>query len=222
MLKRKVWLLWVSTQLCKVMSYEILWTLENSIMHIWLSPFSWQWLVAGPVNGYISVYIYRLASIMSQACYWVTARFIFVCLLNASWGHWAGKCCYYCCLFCMLEQWLLQQHDWSSILLTSKTQSSTLTIKPWGQTNAFMLFSGVLSQKWTWQHDRISNLLSSRPLSSTLTIKPWVQRSKFMPFPRVWFKMKCKQPHLGFALRTLIPFPITITILSINHLQLLM
>ena len=41
-------------------SYE-LWTLGHSIVLEWLSPFSGQWLVAGPVNGYISVCIHWLA-----------------------------------------------------------------------------------------------------------------------------------------------------------------
>ena len=34
----------------------------------------------------------------------------FVCQLDASWGCWAGKCCY-SCLFCMLEQWLWHLHS---------------------------------------------------------------------------------------------------------------
>ena len=67
------------------------------------------WTVIGcwPRNGYICVYIYRLVSIMSRGLYWFTACFIFVCKLDASWNHWAAKCCYYCCLFCSLEKWLL-------------------------------------------------------------------------------------------------------------------
>ena len=44
---------------------------------------------------------------MSWDLYWVTACFIFVCQLDASWGCWASRCCYYCCLFCTLEQQLL-------------------------------------------------------------------------------------------------------------------
>ena len=59
------------------------------------------------VNGYISVYIYWLVSVMPWGLYWVTALFNFVCQLDACWNYWASKCCYYCCLFCTLEQWLL-------------------------------------------------------------------------------------------------------------------
>ena len=95
-----------------------------AITRMCLSPFSGEWLVAGPRNGYISVYvcvcvciyiyiyIYWLASVMSRDLYWVTACFIFVCQLDASWGCWASKCCYYCCLFCMLEQWQLNLSWW--------------------------------------------------------------------------------------------------------------
>ena len=40
---------------------EIIWTLGYSIALKWLSLFSGHWLVAGPVNGYISVCIHQLA-----------------------------------------------------------------------------------------------------------------------------------------------------------------
>ena len=100
---------------CRTKEGEILWTLEHSITHMWLSPFSGQWLVAGPVNGYIGVYTYRFASVMLQSLYWVTDHFIFVCLLDSSWGCWAGKCCHYCFLFYMLEQWLLQLSNFKSL-----------------------------------------------------------------------------------------------------------
>ena len=92
-----------------VMSWgEIIWTLEHSIIFKWQSPLTGQWLVAGWVNGYISVYIHRIALVMLRAWYWVTTISYFVCHLDTSWGSWTGKCCYFCCLFCILEQWLLQ------------------------------------------------------------------------------------------------------------------
>ena len=70
-----------------------------------------------PRNGYIGVYIYQLALVMPQGLYWITVCFIFVCQLVASWGHWASKCFYYCCLIYTCEQWLLQLPDSISISL---------------------------------------------------------------------------------------------------------
>ena len=92
-----------------------LWTLGHSITCIWLNPFSGQWLVAGPgmvILVYIYIYIYMYSSLL-QSCHGVCIELnpvsFFVCQQDASWGCWAGKCCYYCCLFCTLEQWLLHR-----------------------------------------------------------------------------------------------------------------
>ena len=93
---------------------EIFWSLRHSIICIWLRRFSGQWLLLAQeqvyecVYIYIYIYIYQFVSVMAQGLYWVTACFIFVCQLDASWDHWAAKCCYYC-LFCTLKQSLLQK-----------------------------------------------------------------------------------------------------------------
>ena len=62
------------------------------------------WLLAQEWT-YWYIYIYILAcfsnivgSVLSYS------PFIFVCQLDKCW---AGKCCFYCCLFSILEQWLL-------------------------------------------------------------------------------------------------------------------
>ena len=91
------------------MSYKLKWDFTRR----WLSPFSRQWLVAGSMNWYmytsVCIYIY---SRLLQSCHGLSidlpSVLFFVCQLDASWGHWASKCCYYCYLFCTVEQWLLQ------------------------------------------------------------------------------------------------------------------
>ena len=85
---------------------KIIWISGHSIIHKWPSPFSGQWLVVGPVNGYIKVYIYLACFSHLMGLVLSYHPFYF---LSASWIlAGAGKCCYYCCLFCTLEQWLLQ------------------------------------------------------------------------------------------------------------------
>ena len=56
---------------------------------------------------YIYIYIYIYISGLLQSCYVLSIELLpvlfFVCQLDASWGCWAGKCSYHCCLFCVLK-----------------------------------------------------------------------------------------------------------------------
>ena len=74
-----------------------------------LSPFSGQWLVAGlGMAILVYIYIYILDCFSNFTVSVLSYRLFFsVCLLDASWDYWASKCCYYCCLFYTLKQWLL-------------------------------------------------------------------------------------------------------------------
>ena len=58
----------------------------------------------------ILVYIYTGLLQSCFRCYGFSIELLtivlFVCKPDASWGCWAGKCCY-SYLFCVLEQWLL-------------------------------------------------------------------------------------------------------------------
>ena len=55
---------------------------------------------------YINIYIYQLVSVMAGGLFELQP----VLFLYTSLDYWAGKCCcYHCCLFCTLEQWLLHQ-----------------------------------------------------------------------------------------------------------------
>ena len=80
-----------------------------------------------PKYTYIYIYTHQLASVMLRAQCWVTTRFIFVCQLDTSWGHWTSKWCYYLFLFILhvravtsTGEMLIQEHstfsklqDWS-------------------------------------------------------------------------------------------------------------
>ena len=68
-------------------------------------------------NWYIGVYIYNC---LLQPCHRFCIELWPVLFLSASWGCWVSKCCYYCCLFYMLEQWLLHlpthhPHMWAGL-----------------------------------------------------------------------------------------------------------
>ena len=104
----------------------------HSIIRRWLSPFSGEWLVVGPVSGYISVYILQLASVMFQVLWvwdWVTAQLIFclpawmqsgaaepvsivilVYLALTSTG-WTESLSY--CLLCLFKNFQAKQKLWS-------------------------------------------------------------------------------------------------------------
>ena len=54
-------------------------------------------LTAGPMSRCIYIYIYiPTCLVIAQDLFWVTACFIFVYKLDASWNPWAGDCYYYC------------------------------------------------------------------------------------------------------------------------------
>ena len=93
---------------------EVIRTLGHSIICKWLSPFSWQWLVAGTVNKYIRyIYIYiYIPACFSHVTGSVLSYHPFY-LLSASLMRGGAVSqlvllFYYACyLFYTLEQWLL-------------------------------------------------------------------------------------------------------------------
>ena len=73
----------------------------------WCHSLDSDWLLAQWMDILVYIYTGLLQSYHGLSTELLPILF-FVSQLDASWGHSASKCCYYCCLFCTLEQWLLQ------------------------------------------------------------------------------------------------------------------
>ena len=121
-----------------IMNYELKWDYMDiwgySTIRRWPSPFSGQWLVAGPLSGHISVYIHWR--------YGFGIELLPILLFTAS-QMLAGAAESVSCLFYMLELWLLQRRLFAVYI------SSWVGSIFWNANDSLNLDNLHISERWS-------------------------------------------------------------------------